>query len=68
MNSGRVWPALFAASFVALRDTVIYRQTPGPVELELSLPCSFLADGDLWVTDKRFRLEVLPLRLEVVTG
>ena len=27
-----------------------------------------VALGDLWVKDKRFRLEVLPRRFEVVTG
>jgi diacylglycerol kinase family enzyme len=60
--------ALTRGEHLALNETIVYRQTQGPVELELSLPCSFLADGDLWVKDKRFRLEVLPRRFEVVTG
>jgi len=51
-----------------LADTVIYHQTRGPVELELSAPAGFLADGDIWIESDRYRLTVLPGRFAIVTG
>jgi diacylglycerol kinase (ATP) len=51
-----------------LARTVLYRQSAGPLELELSEPAALLADGDLWVESARFRFEVLPRRVEVVVG
>jgi diacylglycerol kinase (ATP) len=51
-----------------LERTVVYHQTPGPITVELSAPSPFLVDGDLWVSSDCYRLEVLPGRLQVVTG
>jgi diacylglycerol kinase (ATP) len=53
---------------LGLERTVIYRQTPGPLSIELSEPSLFLVDGDLPVRSDRLRLEVLPGRFRVVTG
>jgi diacylglycerol kinase family enzyme len=53
---------------LALERTVVYRQTPGPLEIGLSKPSPFLADGDLWVTSNRFVLRMLRHRFEVITG
>ena len=53
---------------LALEKSIIYRQTRGPVEIELSAPSALLADGDLWVKSRKYRFEVLPGRFRVVTG
>jgi diacylglycerol kinase (ATP) len=52
---------------LALEKSVIYRQTRGPLEIELSAPSALLADGDLWVKSRKYRFEVLPGRFQVVT-
>ncbi|HVR74863.1 MAG TPA: diacylglycerol kinase family protein [Planctomycetota bacterium] len=64
----KLFRAVARGEHLEMRDTVLYRQTPGPVALNLSAPGSFLADGDIHVTDRAFRLEVLPGRLEVIVG
>jgi diacylglycerol kinase (ATP) len=53
---------------LALERTVVYRQTAGPVEIQLSKPAPLLADGDLWVTSDRFTLRVLERRFQAITG
>ncbi|MBI4604844.1 MAG: hypothetical protein HY721_23015 [Planctomycetes bacterium] len=60
--------SIIRGEHLSLERTVVYRQTRGPVEIELSQPCRFLADGDLWVQDQGFRLEVLPRRFRVIAG
>ena len=51
-----------------LEAAVVYRQTRGPVEVELSAPAPLLVDGDLWVKSSRYRFEVLPGRFQVVVA
>ena len=51
---------------LALEKTVLYRQSKGPIEIELSAPSTLLADGDLWVTGCHYRLEVIPGRFGVI--
>ena len=53
---------------LSLEAAVIYRQTRGPVDVELSAPGRLLADGDLRVESSRYRFEVLPGRFEVVVA
>ena len=62
----RLFRDVVRGQHLEMRDTVLYRQTPGPVTLTFSNPGAFLADGDIHVTDSAFRLEVLPARLEVI--
>ncbi len=64
----RLFRAVVRGDHLALERTVLYRQTAGPVEISLSEPRQFLADGDLWVRDSKLRLEVLPRRFQVITG
>jgi diacylglycerol kinase (ATP) len=53
---------------LALEDVVIYRQSTGPVEIELSAAAPLVADGDLWLRSRRYRFEILPARFEVIVG
>jgi diacylglycerol kinase (ATP) len=53
---------------LALERTVVYRQTAGPLEIDLSEPTPLLVDGDLWVTSDRFVLRVLRHRFQAITG
>jgi diacylglycerol kinase (ATP) len=53
---------------LSARETVVYRQTPGPVELEISSSIPLLVDGDLPVESDRYRFTLLPKRLAVVVG
>ncbi len=62
----RLFRSVIRGEHLALERTVVYRQTRGPVEIELSAPSLFLADGDLWLKDSSFRLEVLPHRFRVI--
>lgn len=64
----KLFRAVIRGEHLALEQTVVYRQTRGPVEIELSAPSLFLADGDLWLKDRRFHLEVLPRRFQVITN
>ena len=69
-GSGRSYLRLLArvsrGEHVDLDDCIVYRQTAQPVEMRLSRPAPFLADGDLWLHDDRYRLEVLPGRFDIV--
>ena len=51
-----------------LTDRVIYRQTPGPIRIELSREVLLMIDGDLPLTGKCFDVEVLPGRFPVFVG
>jgi diacylglycerol kinase (ATP) len=62
----RVFRRVARGAHLDLERTVVYRQTPGPVEIDLSSPLPLLADGDLWVRSDRYRLEVLPRRFRIV--
>ena len=53
---------------LAFTDAVVYRQTAGPIEIELDRPHRLLADGDLWEESDRYRLEVLPSVVEFLIG
>jgi diacylglycerol kinase (ATP) len=53
---------------LSLESAVIYRQTMGPVEVEISTPKPLLVDGDLWVKSSRFSFEMLPGRFQVVVA
>jgi diacylglycerol kinase (ATP) len=64
----RLFGRIMRGEHLAIERAIIYRQTPGPVEIALSEPSPLLADGDLWVESSSYRLEVLPGRLEVVTA
>lgn len=64
----RLFREIVRGNHTRLERTVVYRQTPGPITVELSSPSPFLVDGDLWVRSDCYRLEVLPRRLQVVTG
>jgi diacylglycerol kinase (ATP) len=64
----KLFRSVIRGEHLAMERTVVYRQTRGPVEIELSEPSLLLADGDLWLKDRKFRLEVLPRRFHVITG
>lgn len=48
------------------REAILYRRSRGPVEIELSRPSRFLADGELEARTTWLRLELLPGRLRFV--
>lgn len=47
-------------------NAVIYRQSAGPIELQLSAETPLLLDGDLPVVADRYYIQVVPRALEVV--
>lgn len=49
-------------------DAVFYRQSRGPVELQLDRAVPIMADGDLWETSDRFTLELTPAACEVIVA
>jgi diacylglycerol kinase (ATP) len=64
----RVFRRAARGTHLELERTVLYRQSPGPVEIRLSEPRPMLVDGDLWVRSDEYRLEVLPRRFQVTVG
>ena len=45
---------------VKRKDTTIYRQTPGPITVELSSPSPFVSDGDVWLCEAAYEIDVVP--------
>ena len=68
MGNLKLFRRVAKGTHLSLDSAVIYRQTRGPVEVELSAPRRLLADGDLWVESRRYRFEVLPGRFQVVVA
>lgn len=64
----KLFQQILKGTHLSLEETIVYRQTQGPVDLRLSAPSELLADGDLWLKDSQFHLEVLPGRFEVLTS
>ena len=64
----RLFAKVSRGEHVALTDSVVYRQSEGPVTLELSRKSPFLADGDLWLSSERYELTVAPEQLELLIG
>jgi len=62
----RLFRSVMRGEHLAFERTVVYRQTRGPVEIRLSQSRELLADGDLWVRDQRFRLEISAGRFRVI--
>jgi len=53
---------------LSAESTVVYRQTPGPVEIELSMKVPLLVDGDLPVVSDRYTYSLIPRRIELIVG
>lgn len=44
---------------VKRKDTTIYEQTPGPITIELSSPSPFVSDGDIWLHESSYEIDVI---------
>ncbi len=64
----KLFQKIVKGEHLGLEETIVYRQTRGPVELRLSDSSELLADGDLWLKDRAIRLEVVPRRFQVLSG
>ncbi len=64
----KLFRSISRGEHLAIEDAVLYRQTPGPLRIELSSPSRFLVDGDLWTCADRFAVEVRPALFRVVCG
>lgn len=64
----RLFRSIARGAHLAETDTVLYRQTPGPVDIRLDVPSWMLADGDLWVSSHRFHLDLLAGGFRFVVG
>jgi len=53
---------------LAIEDLVVYRQTVGPVDVDLETRTPFLGDGDLWIESDHYHLEVMSSALQIVVG
>ncbi|MEM7235195.1 MAG: diacylglycerol kinase family protein [Planctomycetota bacterium] len=62
----KIFKEVSRGGHLALTDTVRYVQTPGPIRLTLSADAPFMADGDIWVQNRAYELEVHPGRFQIV--
>jgi diacylglycerol kinase (ATP) len=56
----RIFRAIARGEHLRLSEAVACRQTPGPVELVFSQPTPLVSDGDVWLEDERYLIELLP--------
>ncbi|MGQ9592086.1 MAG: diacylglycerol/lipid kinase family protein [Planctomycetota bacterium] len=64
----RLFRRISRGDHLSLDRAVVYRQTPGPIRIELSSPSPFLVDGDLWTRSDRYAIEVQPSKFRIVCG
>lgn len=64
----KLFRSISRGEHLAFEQAVVYRQTPGPLELRLSSPSPFLVDGDIWTCADRYRVEVRPALFRIVCG
>lgn len=64
----RLFRRISRGEHLSLDRAVVYRQTPGPIRIQLSSPSPFLVDGDLWTRSDRYEIEVRPSKFRIVCG
>lgn len=61
----RFFQKVISGRHLDLEDVVVYRQTPGPVKIQLSRSGPLLIDGDIHFETASFEVDVLPQRFQV---